>query len=185
MREWKLRPIVLADLDKAKREAQFPEVRRPQREIWIDPTLSDLALFEHTHIRDSTALSIDIETKGEQVTCIGFAPSRGVALVVPFWDSRVGSGNYWPSLAEELKAWEFVRRWCARPGAIFQNGMYDMHHLWRSYGITCGFGHDTMLLHHAQQPEMEKGLGFLGSIYTDEAPWKLMRNDSDTLKREE
>ena len=32
-----------------------------------------------------------------------------------------------------------------------------------------------MLLHHALQPESEKGLAFLGSVYTNEASWKMMR----------
>ena len=35
---------------------------------------------------------------------------------------------------------------------------------------------DTMLLHHAIHPEMRKGLGFLGSLYTSEPAWKLMRH---------
>jgi len=39
-----------------------------------------------------------------------------------------------------------------------------------------------MLLHHALFIELEKGLGFLGSVYTSEARWKFMR-DVDTLKR--
>jgi len=43
-----------------------------------------------------------------------------------------------------------------------------------------------MLLHHALYPELPKGLGFLGSIYTNEASWKLMRRErSDTVKRDE
>jgi hypothetical protein len=40
-----------------------------------------------------------------------------------------------------------------------------------------------MLLHHALQPESEKGLGFLGSVYTNEASWKLMR--TSTIKRDQ
>jgi hypothetical protein len=47
---------------------------------------------------------------------------------------------------------------------------------WKNYGIpTPAPAEDTMLLHHAMQPEMEKGLGFLASVYTDEASWKFMR----------
>jgi hypothetical protein len=43
-----------------------------------------------------------------------------------------------------------------------------------------------MLLHHALQPESEKSLGFLGSIYTGEASWKLMRQrGKTTIKRDE
>jgi hypothetical protein len=43
-----------------------------------------------------------------------------------------------------------------------------------------------MMLHHSLYPEMKKSLGFLGSIYTDEASWKLMRQEkTDTEKRDE
>lgn len=186
-RDWTLRPIVLADLEKAKRESVFPELIRPRREIYIEPSLNDLLEFEHKFIHPSPNLSIDIETKGDQITCIGFAPSRGRCLVVPFYDPTKRDGNYWPDLGTEMRAWEWVRRMCAlRKRIVFQNGMYDMHFLWRRYGIpTPHAEHDTMLLHHALQPEMEKGLGFMGSIYTDEASWKFMRSDHDTVKRED
>ena len=41
-------PTTVMDLMKAKREAEFPEVRRPKREIWIEPTLEDLDEFYRT-----------------------------------------------------------------------------------------------------------------------------------------
>jgi hypothetical protein len=65
--------------------------------------------------------------------------------------------------------------------------MYDLHFLWRGYGIpTVNCDDDTMLLHHSLQPESEKGLGFLGSVYTNEASWKLMRaRGKTTIKRDE
>ena len=48
------------------------------------------------------------------------------------------------------------------------------------------FVDDTMLLHHALQPESEKSLAFLGSLYTDESAWKLMRQrGKTTIKRDE
>ncbi len=67
---------------------------------------------------------------------------------------------------------------------VFQNGMYDMQYLW-SMGLTVvNPRHDTMLLHHSLVPEMLKGLGFLGSIYTSEPAWKLMRHDETNVKDE-
>lgn len=186
-RDWSLRPIVLADLEKALRESEYPEIRRPSRDIYIEPTFDDLIEFEYKFIRPSPSLSIDIETKGDQITCIGFAPSIDVCIVVPFYDPSQTDGNYWRSLHAEMMAWAWVRKMCAmRKRIVFQNGVYDMHFLWRRYGIPCPYAeHDTMLLHHALQPEMEKGLGFMGSIYTDEASWKFMRSDHDTVKRED
>lgn len=185
LREWSLRPIILADLDKARRNSRTPDIVRPSREIWIEPTLDDLVRYELDCIKPARRLSIDIETKGDQITCIGFAPSTSNAIVIPFWSAAQRDGNYWRSLEDELIAWDYVRRWCAMKPSVFQNGLYDIHRLWRTYGITCDLAeHDTMLLHHAQQPEMEKGLAFLATIYTEEASWKFM-SKTDTLKKED
>jgi hypothetical protein len=47
------------------------------------------------------------------------------------------------------------------------------------------FEDDTMLLHHALYPEMQKDLGFLGSIYTNEASWKINHKKKDTVKEQD
>lgn len=184
LREWTLRPILLADLEKARRESEYPEVRRPERAIWVEPTLADLAQFEAEHIAPNPFLSVDIETKGDQITCIGFAPTPHVALVVPFYDPTKPGASYWPEHLEP-HVWAYVRKWLSMgKRLVFQNGVYDIRFLWH-YGIQVpDAAEDTMLLHHALQPEMEKGLGFLGSVYTNEASWKFMRKN-ETVKRED
>ena len=186
LREWKIRPILLSDLYKCRAESEFPEIRRPSRLIWIEPTLADLARFEREYIIPSRDLSIDIETAGDQITEIGFAPTKDVALVVPFMDDTKPGKHYWPTLEEEIQAWLWVRRMCQLAKRIVgQNFLFDTHRLWRSYGITVlNVQDDTMLLHHALQPEMEKGLEFLGSIYTNESKWKFMRH-AKGLKKED
>jgi uracil-DNA glycosylase len=190
IRDWPLRAVTVLDLKKAARESSFPEVIRPKREIWIEPTLSDLEIFYDRYLREAscTLLAFDIETAGTQITCIGFAPSRDVALVIPFTDPRREGGSYWPTLEDESRAWNFVRRVLDLPvPKLAQNGAYDYHFLWKIYGIAPrAFAHDTMLLHHSLYPESEKGLGFLGSVYTNEASWKLMRSrGKTTIKRDE
>lgn len=183
-RDFSLRPVVHADLEKARRESEFPDVRRPQRSIWIEPAYDDLLRFEREHISPSDNLSIDIETAGDQITCIGFAPTKSIALVVPFVDTTKPGNSYWPTHAEEVTVWRWVKHICALEKAIVgQNFLYDMKFLWMKYGIPVPHHRDdTMLLHHALQPEMEKGLGFLGSVYTDEASWKMMRKN-ETIKQ--
>ena len=108
---------------------------------------------------------------------IGFAPSIDEALCIPFLDPRKRpSQNYWETLEEELEAWGLVKQICESDiPKLGQNGLYDIQYLFR-YGIKVSrYLHDTMILHHAMYPELEKGLGFMGSVYTDEAPWKLER----------
>lgn len=172
-REWSLRPIVIADLDKARRQSETPEFTRPHREIWLRPTLMDLANYERDYIAPADSLAADIETKQDQIDCIGFAPSLSSAIVIPFFCEN--GSNYWMTLEEELIAWSYVRRWLAMKPINWQNGMFDMNVLWWKYGIPVpNPGDDPMLLHHAMQPELQKGLGFLASVYTEEASWKFM-----------
>lgn len=188
LRQWELRPTTVIDLMKAQRESAFPEIRRPKRSIWIEPTLADLEVFYESHIQGCQILSVDIETAGNQITCIGFAPSSNIAIVIPFTDFRRKDRSYWPSIADERRAWLFVQRVLEDPSIrkLFQNGMYDVAFIWRSTGIKVyGAEHDTMLLHHALQPESLKSLGFMGSIYTDEGAWKHMRAKVTTIKRDE
>lgn len=187
LRDISLRPIVMFDLFKAKREAEFPEIRRTPREIWIEPSLVDIRNFFDAHINGSTLLSVDIETAGTAITCIGFAPSARIGIVIPFLDSRRKGGSYWEDRERERAAWSFIKV-VLEDGTIpklFQNGLYDIAFLRRSMGISVrGAAHDTMLLHHALQPEVLKSLGFLGSLYADEGAWKHEHKVSGTIKRD-
>lgn len=187
LRQYDQRHVAVLDLIKAKAESGFPEIRRPVRTIWTEPSFGDLETFYERYIVKAESLAFDIETAAGQITCIGFAPSINLALVIPFQDLRKG-GNYWPTLADELKAWRFVERVLALPmPKIAQNGLYDIQYLWMKYHIAVtNFSQDTMLLHHALHPESEKGLGFLGSVYTNEVSWKDMRARGEkTIKRED
>jgi uracil-DNA glycosylase len=183
------RHVTVLDLQKARREAEYPEVRRPVRIIYTEPLLHDLVRFADEHIRTAKYLAVDIETRDNQITCIGFAPATNVALVVPFEDLRKPGGSYWGSAEAEVAAWKWVRDVLDSPvPKVFQNGLYDMHRLWRTYGIPVrNAEHDTMLLSHALQPESPKGLAFLGSVYTDEAAWKLTvrLKHKETIKKED
>ncbi len=186
LREWSHRPTTVADLMKAARENTFGDIRRPACAIWIEPTLEDIDVFIRTHIRGCDLLSVDIETAGSRITCIGFAPTGQCAIVIPFDDERAKDGNYWPDRATEAKAWAHIRSVLV-DGSIpklFQNGLYDIAFLWRAQGIAVrGAAEDTMLLSHALQPESLKGLGYLGSIYTDHGAWKSERK-METIGRD-
>lgn len=205
LREYSLYPIVFADLTKARRESSFREVRRPRREVWINPTIEDLYEFERRYITpynlvrrgdgpsegthswsELPALSIDVETMGDRITCFGVSPSKSTSLVIPFILKGDRPSPYWKTLDEEIEAVKFMRHICALPNPKRgQNFLYDIRFLWEKYGIPIiNFQDDSMLLHHSLQPEMEKGLGFLGSVYTDEASWKFMRT-KDTIKTED
>jgi len=187
-RQWELRPTTVADLSKILKEKDTSDVKRPKREIWIEPSLEDIHRFIQDHIKGCSMLSVDIETSGTQITCIGFAPRKDLAIVIPIHDERTKSGSYWPTAADERRCWGYIRDVLEDQSIpkVFQNGLYDVPFILRSYGIAVmGAAEDSMLCHHALQPESLKGLGYLGSIYTDEGPWKSERKFSNTtIKRD-
>lgn len=187
LRAYDLRPTAIADLMKSHRESAYAEIRRPEREIWIEPGLDDIERFIEDHVIGCDLLSVDIETSGTRITCIGFAPDTSHAIVIPFDDERTKDGNYWSSGRDEARCWALIRRVLEDPTIhkLGQNFIYDIAFLWRSMKIkVMGAAEDTMLLHHALQPESLKGLGYLGSVYSDEGTWKGMRKKEITIKRD-
>lgn len=183
LRQWNLRPIVVSDLEKAQTEAEYSEVRRVQRWLNIYPTLAEITeWFE----RPADFYAVDIENKPLFITMIGFARAPDDAIVIPFFDETKPGGNFWPTVEQEAEAWRLVQRALASPvPKVFQNGVYDLSHLFRSGLRPQACYGDTMLLHHALYPEMRKSLGFLGSIYSTEIAWKTMRTKGNNLKRDE
>ncbi|HUP82053.1 MAG TPA: uracil-DNA glycosylase family protein [Pirellula sp.] len=185
-RQWDLRPIVIADLMKARMESEYKEIRRPQRQVIINPDFQTIAAF-YNQAKSARGIAVDIETSRGQITCIGFAISRNYSLVVPFVDHRMDNNSFWRTLIEEIEAWRWVQRLLNLPQPkIFQNGLYDLQYIRRMKLTVINALEDTMLLHHAMHPELLKGLGFLGSVYTNEPAWKLMRKrGEDNLKADD
>lgn len=188
LRNWSIRPIVVQDFIKAERESHFPEIRRPERQVYYDPDYSDLAFYRQAILHSgSNLIGADIETKAKTITCISFAPSRSRSYVIPFFDPSRPNGSYWPTLEIELEWWRLVEEVLSSPiQKVWQNGLYDLQYLLRMGLRVRNSAHDTMILHHAMYPELQKSLGFLGSIYTNESSWKLLRpRGEDSNKRED
>lgn len=192
LRQWAWRPIVVADLMKAGRESQFAEIQRPRRSILINPTKSEvIEYFTDTLLQgsvyDPILVACDTETEAGQITCISFAPLKYNAMVIPFWDKTQPGWSYWPE-SEERVIWDLIQQFmessCVR--LLWQNGLYDFQYVMPMKIRVSRSTEDTMLLHHSLFPELQKGLGFLGSLYTNEASWKLMRRwKSDSEKKDE
>lgn len=202
--QWNQRPIVVADLMKVWREAQFAEIRRPRREILHSPTLDEFRNFVQCLLHSPPPLlSCDTETSLGMIDTISFAPSRDWALSIQLRPHRYRQGknyittypvrdgvkvaNYF-SIDEEVEFWELVQELLGSSliSLLFQNGIYDLQYLLRTGIRPARMDEDQMLLHHSIFPELLKGLGFQGSIYTDEPAWKLMHSKpNDTTKRDE
>lgn len=185
LRSWELRSIVVLDLVKAAMESEFPEIVYPNRKIFVCETLEDLRQAE-AMCMTAPMLALDIETKSFQITCVGFAVSSSEAYVIPLCSRSMADAWTTPEL--ESEAVRTIKRIAESPvPKVGQNGLYDIQWLYQLYGIRVrNYCDDTMIAHHAYMPEAQKGLGFLGTIYTNERSWKLLRpRGSGTEKREE
>lgn len=193
LRAWSDRPIAVTDFLKANRFVT-EGFHVPRRELWLAPTLEECERFVEDFIFSPWErrewfgpLSFDVETFGGTVTCIGFAPSEDRAITIPFYDPTAPDRNYWPDADTERKAWGLVRRVLeSEIPKLGQNGLYDVQYCHRWKIKVHRYLHDTMIRHHALEPEMPKGLGFLATIYTDEAQWKVLRDrNKDNFKLED
>jgi uracil-DNA glycosylase len=176
MRSWPDRQIAVGDLMKGLRESVFAEIRRPSRSVIVNPFIEDVETWSKQVLLDVCPISCDIETAKGQITMVGFARASDNAIVIPFRNfANVANPHYW-TLQDEVTAWLCVRSLLlAQNPKIFQNGLYDIQYF-MAFGLRVMNAHfDTMLMHHSIFPELEKGLGFLGSVYSSEPAWKLMR----------
>ena len=179
-KNYALRFITIQDLRKAKQDMAYREIKRLRRKLHIYPSISDLQEWKKK-ILAAGRITIDIETvRHSLISCVGISISPTEAFIIPFLDQRERDCCYWRKEEFPL-AWKILRDiLSSNVEKILQNGLYDIQFLYEKFRIEVrNAKHDTMLLHHSMFPEMKKSLGFLSSIYTNEAAWKTMRDKEE------
>ena len=171
------RYIIRSDFRRCKREASFPEIRRPPYRFNLRPTFSQC--LEHLDMLekvDKYACDIEVayiaptsDPRG-QVTRISYAWTEEDVISIP-----MGDGGW--SLEEETELWYSTARLLELKGPtkIFQNGVFDCQVLFFIHGILVAPRiEDTMIAHHIIYPDFRKNLAFLASLHTDQPYWKGM-----------
>ncbi len=184
LRKWEQRIVSVLDLFKARRESEYPEIRTLSREIWTHPTIEDLHKWWELYGSKTSLLAFDIETvANKQISEISFASDSTHALHVPFfWKENKRFISWWPDAKTELAAWKFVKMVLESEVPKIGQNCTQYDGFWLAKEMKIGvknITHDTMQLAHAWQPEMEKSLGFLGSIFLEEKSWKHIRTDTN------
>lgn len=169
MRQYEWRTPSLFDMTKAKRESYspaFPEL--PEDKFKISPSYEEvMTMLEY--LKGVEYLSFDIETdmKIHQILCIAFAWSKSEAICIPIFH---GDRSIWTEV-EELAIIRKIKEVLEVPRKrlIAQNAQFDMMYLKYRWDVNCAenLWMDTMVAHHCVYPELNKGLGFLVSIYTN------------------
>lgn len=162
--------IFLCDLERVRREAEFPEIRRPKHEFIIDPRAVELNTVLERLMDEGEILTVDIEYVGSNLLCIGMTTGSDWATCIV---TRSQS---------EIKACRKVLL-SGKP-INMQNAMFDASILEWHYQIPVMplVKYDTMLAAHALNIELPKRLEFLSSLYTDQPNWKDMV-DWDKVKK--
>ena len=173
--------ILARDLQKAKREMEFPEIRREPYNAFTKPD-KDYIFYALNWLRNNPQVkwTLDIETRAGTLACFAIAwrglPIRlqnetiqdYISVCIPI---QTTSGPYW-TVEEELEIWRTLRATTlANPNLCNQNIEYDLYYLLH-YGVEpSGIWMDTMLAHSILYQEFPKDLGFLGSFYLDDVAW--------------
>lgn len=165
-RTYSLKPIFEKDLKKAKRETGYPDVRYPERELYIDPDIHMAHELAERMITEYAQFAYDIETPGGNLYCVGFSPD-------PSWGMVLRTDEKWKR--------ELVRNILESPKPkIAHNGLFDAGFLKYHYELDVrNYTFDTMYAAKLLYPEFRQGLDFLTSFYTDEPYYKDEGKDQD------
>lgn len=181
-------PTSIADLRKARRIA-FDGLEEVRPNFVLEPKLADLRRFAERVIKKKALLGVDIETtslipeRGE-IIVVGLAESGKSAFSVPLL--RKGGRKYWQP-AEEKIARRLLADVLASCPCVVQNALFDPAFLAHHGMPIARLEHDTILLHHALNPELPHRLSYIASIYASIPYWKdtLEDKESATLQIED
>jgi uracil-DNA glycosylase family 4 len=188
LREFKHYPILGFDLERAKFQGGFPEIRRKPRVYELDLSCDEILERFATVRRNRLRVAYDIEGgyKYDPISCIGFATDPQSGFIVAFQtlqgNRKTGQGYSVWSRPDEMRLLRGINELLNDPDVekVGQNAIsYDEFVLGHNYGIAVRNRQDTMLLNWEIFPEQPKSLGFQNSIWTDEPFYKSERKTTE------
>jgi DNA polymerase I-like protein with 3'-5' exonuclease and polymerase domains/uracil-DNA glycosylase len=178
--QWSLRPLLVHDLKRVKRESRFAGVIRPHYNFVIRPNydtaltqLNGLIQLAETTAATGVKLKLggDIETRAGHIACIAFAWTPNDAICIPLMSSTNPEG-YW-SAEEETQLVFLMCKLMSLVTVIGQNWNYDAQYIYRHWHFLCPDVQDTMIQQHSCFSNLPKNLAFLSSMYLeDHLYWK-------------
>ena len=163
------KPQIVEDLRRAKREAEFKEIRRTERRVITKPSfdksIAYLSYCYEVGISGQT-IDIDIEVINREVDCIAFSWTPTESISIPFRDKN---GDYFTveqeyeimlAIAKILQSPDIPKR-----GANF---IFDTQFLFHKYGIRPrGELHCTQIAQKISFPDLPAGLAAVTTMWTD------------------
>lgn len=187
-----------ADWGRIAGDVQFRELRLPERELHIRPTLDDVEAFAES-VRADDVLAFDLETPravewvptvlksgkpgkpkreygARYVACVGLSVSPEYALCVPT------TPEYWGSKRACAAAWSVLERVLTSPvEKCYQStGVFDLWWLARARGLRVRNARWNLHgMHHCMDPADAHDLAWMASCDTREPYWKDQGKDGD------
>ena len=175
MRQWKMKETAIGDLERARDDALFPELRHPSHNIITSPNKAQTlaAIREAKH---APRICTDIENKGFGIFCLGIAVNKTDAICIPF--EMPDGTSYW-SLREEAEIWlaleDCFRHHKGHVGQFYFYDAYYYHHYGLIEALSTRFNglvHDTFSAHVCLYGELPHSLAYLCSVYTRQPYYK-------------
>lgn len=169
------RHYIAHDLYKARMNSDSPDIVWDEVEAIVPKSLPE-ALAWLEYFNECSEVSVDTESLNYEVTCISFTDQHTKAVAIDFLHGK------W-SEEDEVALWKGIARIIENPKVDLtgQNLIHDLELLALRMGIVYqGRIRDTMIMHSLLYPDFSKGLGFLGSIYTNLPYWKDMVRFNDS-----
>lgn len=162
------------DLDKARKQSEFREIRNTERTLIVNPSFYDILDYLEES-KQMPEVGFDIETSyirgtaDTEMTHFAVANSASDAICVPLFSG--GKDNFDAhqeeaiirSLGELLKSPTKI---------IGQNLMFDCYFMLDHYKMITTNKEDTMIAMGIAYPDFPKDLGFICSLFTNEPYYK-------------
>lgn len=192
LRQWSWRTIAVHDMRRAALIVRNGPVPEPVRHYIIRPTFGMVmeTIGNLTGLCAGTPagfiLSLDIETAGGHIVCLGIGWSHADAICIPF-STGAGVVHYW-SLEEEAQIVHALYRLLTHANArvIWQNGLFDAQYIFRHWHFLPRHHFDTMIGHHSCFSTTPKSLDYLASLYNEHyINWKGVARELHALKKDD
>lgn len=177
MRQWSWRQVMVHDLRRAAKQSLSKTITPMDYNFVIRPdysaVLNVLGQLHQQLASGPRRLAVDIETRAGHIACIGIAWSKKNALCIPLMCTERPEG-YWP-LEQESAIVFALYQILTHPNCevLGQNFSYDAQYFHRWLMFLPNLKRDTMLAQHSLFGNMQKGLGYLSSMYCEQhVYWK-------------
>jgi uracil-DNA glycosylase len=156
LRQWNFRPIAVTDLRRAARESRTPDLVVPDWKFEIRPSYeAAVERLEWLLTLPPQLIVCDLETRANQIACVGIAWSKLDAFCLPLM-CVTGDGSFYPQDQEHVLL-SLLKRVLQHHDICFHNGNFDCQYIARQWGFLPNFRHDTMLMQHLCFPGLLGG----------------------------